>query len=105
MSYRVKLNKDGIAEHVETVPGSEPSGEVVEIKSGEGVRGAGLPRRHTPQTMTKTGAIRIANMVARYWRERGATTVKLRVQRDYSIQETELWTVRSNLVAGLPPRS
>jgi len=101
MSYRVKLNKDGIAEKADGLP----DGEVVEIKSSEGARGAGLARRRTPQTLTKTGAIRLANMIARYWRERGAASVKLRVERDYSIQEIELWTVRSNLLGGLPRKA
>ena len=119
MSYSVRLNREtGIAKKVDELEDDEiksgegargaglsPSGEVVEIKSGEGARGAGLAQRRTPQTMTKTGAIRLANIIARYWRERGAITVKLRVERDFSMQEFELWTVRSNLIGGLPPKS
>ena len=99
MSYSVRLNREtGIAKKVDEL-------EDDEIKSGEGARGAGLAQRRTPQTMTKTGAIRLANIIARYWRERGAITVKLRVERDFSMQEFELWTVRSNLIGGLPPKS
>ena len=99
MSYIVRLNREtGIAKKVDEL-------EDDEIKSGEGARGAGLAQRRTPQTMTKTGAIRLANIIARYWRERGAITVKLRVERDFSMQEFELWTVRSNLIGGLPPKS
>ena len=130
MSYIVRLNREtGIAKKVDELEDDEiksgegargagfarsllpkaaglsPSGEVVEIKSGEGARGAGLAQRRTPQTMTKTGAIRLANIIARYWRERGAITVKLRVERDFSMQEFELWTVRSNLIGGLPPKA
>ena len=99
MSYSVRLNREtGIAKKVDEL-------EDDEIKSGEGARGAGLAQRRTPQTMTKTGAIRLANIIARYWRERGAITVKLRVERDFSMQEFELWTVRSNLIGGLPPKA
>ena len=90
MSYSVKLNEEtGKAEKVEPsqTAGLEP------------------PRRRIPKTLTKAGAIRLANIIARYWRERGATTVKMTVERDHSVEEIELWTVRSNLVGALPPKS
>lgn len=95
MSYSVKLNNAGIAERVVD---EEVTDEPV-------LQTARLTRRPTPRTFTKAGAIRLANMIARYWRDRGATTVKLRVERDHSIQEIELWTVRSNLVGGLSPKA
>lgn len=94
MSYSVKLNKDGVAEHVK--PSEDEETEII------GVPGF---QRRIPRTLNKTGAIRLANMIARYWRERGATTLQCRVQRDHSIQEIELWTVRSNLIGGLPPKA
>ena len=96
MSYNVRLNREtGIAKKVEDMT-DEPVLETAGLEP---------PRRRIPKTLTKAGAIRLANIIARYWRERGATTVKMTVERDHSVEEIELWTVRSNLVGALPPKS
>jgi len=98
MSYSVKLNEEtGKAEKVEP---SQTAGFSRDLTAG-----LEPPRRRIPKTLTKAGAIRLANIIARYWRERGATTVKMTVERDHSVEEIELWTVRSNLVGALPPKS
>lgn len=68
-----------------------------------------IPWRHTevdiPDHLSATGAVALADALLKYWMQRGHFNVRVEVIMDRldTGHHHTLWSVRSNLVRGLPP--
>lgn len=53
--------------------------------------------------LSETGAVALAERLAKWWHMRGYPQAEFRAVARKSKNGKEIWTVRSNLVNGLPP--
>jgi hypothetical protein len=64
----------------------------------------GSTRRREPDTLTGSGAQRIAEKIRSFWSAAGFSTVVVEIVRTAGVGEKPpIYAIRSNLLAGLPP--
>jgi len=63
------------------------------------------PRRNLPEYLDKIGAIKIANDIVKSWKDRGFNNVIADVKEEIGKDGIMYYSVRSNLVNGMPPKT